>query len=202
MNDILLKDTTYLQRLLNFAGYNCGTVDGIRGAKTNKAVEQWLLDEDAHIRKWGKLDDRSEKNLQTIIPFLQRDIRRWFKEKVTPWMQKNNITVKIICGTRTYQEQDELYAKGRTKPGNKVTNAKGGYSLHNFAVAIDLGIFNKDGDYFTDDKWYRKLVADCGCPDEMLNGGDWKSLSDYPHYQWDRYGSTSTKIRNVFNGGK
>lgn len=202
MNEVLLKDTKYLQRLLNFSGYNCGTVDGIRGAKTNKAVEQWLLDEDKYIKRYGTLDERSEKNLQTLIPFLQRDIRRWFKEKVTPWMQNNNVTVKIICGTRTYAEQDALYAKGRTAPGSKVTNARGGYSLHNFAVAFDVGIFDAKGAYFEDDKWYKKLVVDCGCPDEHLNGGDWKSLSDYPHYQWDRYGSTSTKIRNVFNGGK
>ncbi len=199
MNEVLLKDTKYLQRLLNFSGYNCGTVDGIRGAKTNKAVEQWLLDEDKYIKRYGTLDERSEKNLQTLIPFLQRDIRRWFKEKVTPWMQSNNVTVKIICGTRTYAEQDALYAKGRTAPGSKVTNARGGYSLHNFAVAFDVGIFDAKGAYFEDDKWYKKLVVDCGCPDEHLNGGDWKSLSDYPHYQYDKYGSSSKKIREVFN---
>lgn len=193
MNEVLLKDTAYLQRLLNFAGYDCGTVDGIRGRKTNNAIEQWLLDEDKYIKRYGKLDDRSEKNLQTIIPFLQRDIRRWFKEKVEPWMQKNNVVVKIICGTRTYAEQDALYAK---RP--KVTNARGGYSLHNFAVAFDVGIFDAKGSYFEDDKWYKKLVDECGCPDEHLNGGDWKSLCDYPHYQWDKYGSSSKKIREVF----
>ena len=194
MNEVLLKDTAYLQRLLNFAGYDCGTVDGIRGRKTNNAIEQWLLDEDKYIKRYGKLDDRSEKNLQTIIPFLQRDIRRWFKEKVEPWMQKNNVVVKIICGTRTYAEQDALYAK---RP--KVTNARGGYSLHNFAVAFDVGIFDAKGAYFEDDKWYKKLVDECGCPDEMLNGGDWKSLKDYPHYQYDKYGSSSKKIRDIFN---
>ena len=197
--EINLKDVKYLQRLLNFAGYDCGTVDGIIGKKTNNALAEWLLEEDGYIRKYGKLDERSEKNLQTLLPFLQRDIRRWFKEKVEPWMQKNNVVVKIICGTRTYAEQDALYAKGRTAPGPKVTNAKGGYSLHNFCVAFDVGIFDAKGAYFEDDKWYKKLVDECGCPDEHLNGGDWKSLCDYPHYQWDKYGSTSKKIREKFN---
>lgn len=194
-----LKDTKYLQRLLNFAGYDCGKIDGIRGFRTNKAIERWLLDADTHKKKYGSLDERSEKNLATLIPFLQRDIRRWFKEKVEPWMQKNNVVVKIICGTRTYAEQDALYAKGRTAPGPKVTNAKGGYSLHNFSVAFDVGIFSASGKYFEDDAWYKKLVVECGCPDEHLNGGDWKSLKDYPHYQWDKYGSTSKKIREIFN---
>ena len=192
--ELNLKDVKYLQRVLNFAGYDCGAVDGIIGKKTNSALADWLLEEDTYIRKYGKLDERSEKNLQTLLPFLQRDIRRWFKEKVEPWMQKNNVVVKIICGTRTYAEQDALYAK---RP--KVTNARGGYSLHNFAVAFDVGIFDAKGAYFEDDKWYKKLVDECGCPDEHLNGGDWKSLCDYPHYQWDKYGSTSKKIREKFN---
>lgn len=47
-------------------------------------------------------------------------------------------------GLRTYEEQDELYSHGRTKladaNGKKlgiVTNARGGQSLHNMALAID-----------------------------------------------------------------
>ena len=39
---------------------------------------------------------------------------------------------------RTIEEQDALYAQGRTRPGNIVTKAKGGYSLHNFGVAFDI----------------------------------------------------------------
>ena len=69
----------------------------------------------------------------------------------------------------------------------------------NFAVAFDVGIFDAKGAYFEDDKWYKKLVNECGCPDEHLNGGDWKSLKDYPHYQYDKYGSSSKKIREIFN---
>jgi hypothetical protein len=46
------------------------------------------------------------------------------------------IPVLIYCSTRTPQEQEELYAQGRTKAGRKVTNARGipPQSLH-----IDLG---------------------------------------------------------------
>lgn len=44
-------------------------------------------------------------------------------------------------GLRTYEEQNALYAQGRTAPGNKVTNAKGGFSNHNFGIAFDIGIF-------------------------------------------------------------
>lgn len=48
-----------------------------------------------------------------------------------------------ISGLRTYDEQNALYAQGRTKPGAIVTKAKGGESYHNFGIALD---FCKDQD--------------------------------------------------------
>ena len=41
---------------------------------------------------------------------------------------------------RTFAYQDWLYAKGRTQPGKKVTNARGGQSLHNYGLAIDFAL--------------------------------------------------------------
>lgn len=38
---------------------------------------------------------------------------------------------------RSVEQQDALYAQGRTKPGAIVTNARGGQSAHNFAIAMD-----------------------------------------------------------------
>lgn len=49
-----------------------------------------------------------------------------------------NITLRITQGLRTFEEQNALYAQGRTKPGSKVTNAKAGQSFHNYGQAIDL----------------------------------------------------------------
>lgn len=40
-------------------------------------------------------------------------------------------------GFRTFNEQDQLYAKGRTRPGGIITNAKGGESAHNYGCATD-----------------------------------------------------------------
>jgi len=44
----------------------------------------------------------------------------------------------ITDGFRSFQEQDDLFAQGRTKPGRKVTNARGGQSNHNYGMAVDL----------------------------------------------------------------
>lgn len=41
------------------------------------------------------------------------------------------IQVLVYCTLRSNDEQDELYALGRTKPGSIVTNARSGQSLHN-----------------------------------------------------------------------
>lgn len=41
------------------------------------------------------------------------------------------LDILITCTYRNDQEQDALYAQGRTMPGLRVTNAKGGQSAHN-----------------------------------------------------------------------
>ena len=48
------------------------------------------------------------------------------------------VEVRIVQGLRTIDEQNALYAQGRTKPGKKVTNAKGGQSYHNYGLAVDI----------------------------------------------------------------
>lgn len=52
--------------------------------------------------------------------------------------EKQGITVLITCTLRSREEQGTLYAMGRTKPGNRVTNAKPGQSLHQYGVAFDF----------------------------------------------------------------
>lgn len=51
-----------------------------------------------------------------------------------PWMQDAGITVLITCTYRSGEEQNSLYAQGRTKRGPIVTRARAGQSWHN---AID-----------------------------------------------------------------
>jgi len=57
-----------------------------------------------------------------------------------------NIAIRIVQGLRTIDEQNAIYAQGRTKPGKIVTKAKGGHSYHNYGLAIDFALmFDKDG---------------------------------------------------------
>lgn len=51
---------------------------------------------------------------------------------------RRGMQAMITDGLRTVAEQDILFAKGRTTPGPKVTNARGGQSNHNYGLAVDM----------------------------------------------------------------
>lgn len=100
---------------------------------------------------------------------------------------------------RTKEEQDALYAKGRTAPGNIVTNAKGSsYSSHHqWGTAFD--IYRNDGKgVYTDGDGFFKKVGKIGKSIGLEWGGDWKSPVDKPHFQLPDWGSTTTKLKKMY----
>ena len=127
-------------------------------------------------------DLRSEKNIATLLPKAQEAARQWLAT-----VRQAGIPAVVICGTRTYKEQDALYAQGRTKPGKIVTKARGGYSNHNFGIAWDFAIFegiNEKGGV-GQALWNSPLTEKCGEIAESFGlewGGRWKFI-DKPHIQ-------------------
>lgn len=107
------------------------------------------------------------------------------------------VAVRVVQGLRTIDEQNDLFALGRTKPGHIVTNARGGSSLHNYGLAIDFAIlYDKNGDgKFEVLSWDLDYDFDKdGVKDwqEVVQtfkaagwewGGDWHSIKDNPHLQ-------------------
>jgi peptidoglycan L-alanyl-D-glutamate endopeptidase CwlK len=55
------------------------------------------------------------------------------------------IKVRVTQGLRTIAEQDALYAQGRTTKGSTVTQARGGYSFHNYGLALDFCLLTEKG---------------------------------------------------------
>jgi hypothetical protein len=96
--------------------------------------------------------------------------------------EKEGIDVLITQGLRTYAEQNALYAKGRTAPGKIVTNARGGYSYHNFGLAFDICLI-EDGKavWNVNSKW--KRFAAIAKAHGFKWGGDWQNFKDYPHFE-------------------
>ena len=120
----------------------------------------------------------SEKRLQRLHPALASAVRAVIAD-----LARRGIGVEVVQGLRTFEEQDELFAKGRTKPGLVVTQARGGESNHNFGLAADLCPF-------TDDKpdWNAPIdvwaaIGTTAMAHGLEWGGQWKKFLDKPHVQ-------------------
>ena len=100
---------------------------------------------------------------------------------------------------RTVAEQDALYAKGRTAPGNIVTNAKGSsYSSHHqWGTAFDIYRNDGTGAYNNNDGFF-DLVGTIGVKIGLEWGGNWTSPIDKPHFQLPYWGSTTTMLKNLY----
>ncbi len=114
-------------------------------------------------------------------------------EDLHPWMQQKanefvaacaSAGVKVILTStlRDHAKQDALYAQGRTAPGRIVTNARGGQSFHNFALAFDFcPVVNGKA------AWERAdLFEKCGILAEFVGlewAGRWKSFKELAHIQ-------------------
>jgi peptidoglycan L-alanyl-D-glutamate endopeptidase CwlK len=122
------------------------------------------------------VDARSEGVIATLLPQLHPVARALVHAAA-----EIGITIKVISGLRTYEEQNALYNQGRTKPGRIVTNASAGHSNHNFGIAFDIGVF-QNGNYLDESPAY-KAVAALGKNLGLTWGGDWVSIQDEPHYE-------------------
>ncbi|MGM1023030.1 MAG: M15 family metallopeptidase [Bacillota bacterium] len=134
-----------------------------------------------------QLRKKSEKRLSGLHPVFKLVL-----DKLVERCHARGVWVLITQGSRTYVEQDALYAQGRTKPGQVVTKARGGYSNHNFGFAADFALLLRDGrtvswDTLRDDDkdslpdWSEVVEEAKGLGLEW--GGDWRSFKDMPHLQ-------------------
>jgi peptidoglycan L-alanyl-D-glutamate endopeptidase CwlK len=170
-------DPFFWQRFLKCAGFYKDNIDGDFGTKSMQAAHDFEQTSIALANQLGTFDGRSESNIQTLLPAAQRKARQFMRALQDAALS----SVKIISGTRTFADQDELYRKGRDLPGKKVTNARAGHSNHNFGVAWDIGVF-ENGAYLDESPIY----SHAGQIGKQLGfewGGDWAGFPDEPHFQ-------------------
>ncbi len=135
------------------------------------------------------LDRRTENNMATLSEPVQKMARSLLYHARADL----GLDVRIIQGTRTYAEQDALYAQGRTDPGPIVTNARGGYSFHNFGVAFDVGLFRGRA-YIEGGSGYTN-VGHLGERVGLEWGGRWRTFQDIPHFQYPGLSLDVTRAR-------
>lgn len=93
--------------------------------------------------------------------------------------------MKIVQGVRTVEQQQELYAKGRTTKGPVVTNADGVIKKSNHQVKSDGYGYAVDCAFMGPEPFAEShpwdLYGACIRAVGLTWGGDWKSFVDRPH---------------------
>lgn len=97
--------------------------------------------------------------------------------------KKAGYELRITHTYRSTAEQNALYAQGRTTPGARVTNARGGDSLHNYRVAFDVVFIKGLKAWYppaSSPLWQEigKIAQSIG-----LEHGD-RGFVDLPHFQY------------------
>lgn len=170
-------------------------VDGLFGPNTARATVEKLVELGAIEKPKlpaiddSGLDSRTATNVNTLTEGAQK-IAIPFILKAKAIAASMGVDLKVISGNRTYAEQNALYAKGRTTSGSVVTNAKGGYSNHNFGIAWDFGCFQGssylDGGTSTQQALSSRVYKAIGqlVDDYKVEwGGNWRTFKDYPHFE-------------------
>lgn len=135
---------------------------------------------------------KTDNELNTILPFMRPQVRKVLEE-----MKALGHQMMVTDGNRTWAEQTALYSKGRRgiKGEKTVTNARAGYSYHNYGVAVDM-TFVVDGqpNWSEGHPWakYGEVAKKHG----FSWGGDWwkfGSANDKPHIEMS-FGYSTAKL--------
>jgi len=150
------------------------------------------------------LDERSSKNVATLHSKVQQVFKNWIAE-CQVMAAAYGYEYKAISGNRTWEEQGKIYAQGRTSPGKIVTNAKPGYSNHNYGIAVDMGVF-KDGKYLdglkpAEAEAFHSKAAIIAEKYNIEWGGSWRTFKDYPHFEY-KTGKTIAQLRQLVTEGR
>ncbi|MCM3772593.1 MULTISPECIES: M15 family metallopeptidase [Priestia] len=137
-----------------------------------------------------KLLKKAENKLQDVHEVVQEKAYELIQQAY-----KESIFVMITEGFRSIEHQHKLYSQGRTTPGSIVTNAKDGYSSHNYGLAFDIALLDNNGevDWTIDRRWNK--AGEIGKRIGLEWGGDWKTLKDYPHFQYT-FGLSLPELRS------
>ena len=147
------------------------------------------------------MDKYTEQRINKLHPSVREEVHKIIEECDKALTGKAKI--RVTQGLRTNKEQDDLYAIGRTKLGKKITNARGGQSIHNYGFAVDicLVIDGKTASWDTAKDWDNDQVADWyECVKIFAKygwdwGGNWKKFKDLPHFDKRGYNNWRKLIK-------
>jgi hypothetical protein len=128
-----------------------------------------------------KLDPRSTGQIATLQATVQT-MATDFLSRAKAWAHSKGLDVVVTEGLRSLERQRELYAQGRTKPGDIVTNAKPGQSNHGSGRAFDVAITRNGKPVDQKDLWNE--LGKIGKSAGFRWGGDFRSIYDPEHFEF------------------
>jgi peptidoglycan LD-endopeptidase CwlK len=148
-------------------------------------------------------DPKSEAKLAEVHPVLA--------SRIYQLADMLGFPILVTQGYRTWGYQDELWQLGRNPDGSYidpihhtgvVTDAKGGHSMHNFALAVDIA--PTDGHTVDwngkDAKWAEILAKAPSCG--LSEGAKWRTFPDEPHlYPIECPAEPDDNMRYLMNNG-
>lgn len=151
----------------------------------------------------------ADRNLQHLYPAFREKYER-ILHLMQVWLttHRPGVTCKLVEGYRTAEYQQELYAQGRTAPGQVVTHRSGrpgNESIHQSSLAADIGFFTlskstppgsapgsapKERFLVSNDRERDAYYAHLCRAEGLRAGNDWKS-KDPPHCEWPEEDTTT-----------
>ena len=140
--------------------------------------------------------------IDTLHPLIKAEVLELVTH-VNTVILTGKVKMIVTQGLRTFDEQNKLFAQ---RP--KVTNAKGGQSIHNYGLAFDFCLADSgrtiwdtvkdfDNDKVADWMEVVKVFKAAG----YTWGGDFRSITDRPHFE-KTFGHTWQQLLAIKQSGK
>ena len=130
----------------------------------------------------------NSRNISDLHPAVARGCNELIKRMNAAGYHAVGVSATYRCKTK----QNHLFEQGRTRPGNIVTNARGGQSWHNWRLAFDI-FQNIRGQEWNNPHFFETA----GEIWEQMGGewgGRWVRFRDKPHFQFT-FGATITQMQ-------
>jgi hypothetical protein len=144
----------------------------------------------------------NDSSTRQIVENLHPKFRNKIAEFFTKIEKELGLGVIATSGFRSVEKQAELHQQNPS-------NAKPGYSSHNFGFAVDINVKDKNGNIFlkkasSSKKWEDSKVVDLSKKLGLSwgGGGAFGSYHDPVHFYIKPNGLSTTDLRQMYNDGK
>ena len=189
-------DVLFYQRILASAGFYNDTLDGVWGSITDKADRDFTARYVEIRQEEGGFDPRSKSNIATLLPIAQIEARKFLTRAAQNFARFN---VRILSGSRTYAEQEALFAKGGSVTPNEKSRMPGPVKATTISASRGMsGFSTRAGGQGANQQEQAYIdLAHAALAPRLEWGGSWTSFVDRPHYQL-RLGFDLASVRGHF----